>query len=142
MQDAFVQLNLPPGSCVAFLTSNRADSWCAGVAAQLSRFAITWLHPLGSLDDQLFQLEDSESKVLLVDADAFRDRGAVLAGGASGLKALFTLGRADYGVNLLAAVEAGGSISPRCLAGPDDVATLNYTGGTTGKSKGALRHHR
>jgi fatty-acyl-CoA synthase len=142
MQDAFVQLNLPPGSCVAFLTSNRADTWCAGVAALLSRFAITWLHPLGSLDDQLFQLEDSESKVLLVDADTFRDRGAALAGGASGLKALFTLGRADYGVNLLAAVEAGGSISPRCLAGPDDVATLNYTGGTTGKSKGALRHHR
>jgi fatty-acyl-CoA synthase len=142
MQDAFVQLNLPPGSCVAFLTSNRADTWCAGVAAQLSRFAITWLHPLGSLDDQLFQLEDSESKVLLVDADAFRDRGAALAGGASGLRALFTLGRADYGVNLLAAVEAGGSISPRCFAGPDDAATLNYTGGTTGKSKGALRHHR
>ena len=142
MQDAFVQLNLPPGSCVAFLTSNRADAWCAGVAAQLSRFAITPLHPLGSLGDQLFQLEDSESKVLLVDADAFRDRGAALAGGASGLKALFTLGRADYGVNLLAAVEAAGSISPRCLAGPDDVATLNYTGGTTGKPKGALRHHR
>jgi fatty-acyl-CoA synthase len=142
MQDVFVQLNLPPGSCVAFLTSNRADTWCAGVAAQLSRLAITWLHPLGSLDDQLFQLEDSESQVLVVDADAFRDRGAALTEGASGLKALFTLGRADYGVNLLAAMEAGGNISPRCLAGPDDVATLNYTGGTTGKSKGALRHHR
>jgi long-subunit acyl-CoA synthetase (AMP-forming) len=57
MQNAFVRLNLPRGSCVAFLTSNRADTWCAGVAAQLSRLAITWLHPLGSLDDQLFQLE-------------------------------------------------------------------------------------
>jgi acyl-CoA synthetase (AMP-forming)/AMP-acid ligase II len=142
MQNAFVRLNLPPGSCVAFLTSNRADTWCAGVAAQLSRLAITWLHPLGSLDDQLFQLEDSGSQVLVIDADAFRDRGAALAGSASSLKIVFTLGRADYGVNLLAAVEAGGSISPRCLAGPDDVATLNYTGGTTGKSKGVLRHHR
>jgi fatty-acyl-CoA synthase len=142
MQNAFVRLSLPPGSCVAFLTSNRADTWCAGVAAQLSRLAITWLHPLGSLDDQLFQLEDSESQVLVIDADAFRDRGTALAGSASGVKTLFTLGRADYGFNLLAAVEAGGSISPRCLARPDDVATLNYTGGTTGKSKGALRQHR
>ena len=108
MQNAFVRLNLRRGSCVAFLTSNRADTWCAGVAAQLSRLAITWLHPLGSLDDQLFQLEDSESQVLVIDVDAFRDRGAALAASASGLKAVFTLGRADYGIDLLAAAEACG----------------------------------
>src|SRR5205085_5752239 len=35
-----------------------------------------------------------------------------------------------------------GSATPRCLAGADDLATLNDTGGTTGKSKGALRAHR
>jgi fatty-acyl-CoA synthase len=39
-------------------------------------------------------------------------------------------------------VETAGSATPRCFAGPDDIATLNYTGGTTGKSKGALRYHR
>ena len=33
-------------------------------------------------------------------------------------------------------------MSARDLASADTVATLNYTGGTTGKSKGALRHHR
>ena len=61
---------------------------------------------------------------------------------AAGLKTVFTLGPADYGVDLLAAIEAAGSATPRCFAGPDDIATLNYTGGTTGKSKGALRYHR
>jgi len=142
MQKVFVQLGLKPGSCVSFLTSNRADTWCAGVAAQLSQLVITWLHPLGSLDDQLFQIEDSESRVLVVDADAFHDRGGDLAAKAPGLAKIFTLGRAGYGVDLLALVEAAGSASPRCLASPDDVATLNYTGGTTGKSKAALRHHR
>jgi fatty-acyl-CoA synthase len=49
IQKAFIQLGLEPGTRVAFLTANRADTWCAGVAAQLSRLAITWLHPLGSL---------------------------------------------------------------------------------------------
>ncbi len=142
MQRVFMQLGLKPGSCVAFLTANRADTWCAGVAAQLSQFVITWLHPLGSLDDQLFQIEDSESRVLVVDADAFRDRGGDLAAKAPGLTSVFTLGCANYGTDLLAAIDAAGSTSPRCLASPDDVATLNYTGGTTGKSKGALRHHR
>jgi fatty-acyl-CoA synthase len=142
MQKVFMQLGLRPGSCVAFLTANRADTWCAGVAGQLSRLVITWLHPLGSLDDQLFQIEDSESRVLVVDADAFRDRGGDLAAKAPGLTNVFTLGRANYGAELLAAMDVAGSATPRCLADPDDVATLNYTGGTTGKSKGALRHHR
>ena len=69
IQSVFMQLNFKPGTRVAFLTANRADTWCAGVAAQLSRLSITWLHPLGSLDDQLFQLEDSEAQMLVVDGD-------------------------------------------------------------------------
>ncbi|MDU6728491.1 MAG: AMP-binding protein, partial [Bradyrhizobium sp.] len=142
MQSVFMRLGLQPGTCVAFLTANRADTWCAGIAAQLSRLAITWLHPLGSLDDQLFQLADSESQVLVVDAAAFRDRGGELASRADGLRHVFTLGPAGYGADLLSAIEAAGQASARNFATPTDVATLNYTGGTTGKSKGALRHHR
>jgi Acyl-CoA synthetases (AMP-forming)/AMP-acid ligases II len=55
IQSVFMRLGLKHGTRAAFLTANRADTWCAGVAAQLSRLPITWLHPLGSLDDQLFQ---------------------------------------------------------------------------------------
>lgn len=142
IQGVFMRLGLQPGARVAFLTANRADTWCAGVAAQLSQLCITWLHPLGSLDDQLFQLEDSEAELLVVDAAAFRDRGGELATRANRLKAVFTMGPAGYGTDLLQTVETGGHASARCLAGPDDLATLNYTGGTTGKSKGALRYHR
>src|ERR1700733_533518 len=43
IQKVFMQLGLEPGARVAFLTANRADSWCAGIAAQLSRLSITWL---------------------------------------------------------------------------------------------------
>jgi fatty-acyl-CoA synthase len=142
IQSVFMRLGFAPGTRVALLTANRADTWCAGVAAQLARLCVTWLHPLGSLEDQLFQLEDSEARMLVVDAAAFRDRGGELAAKASGLKAVFTMGPADYGADLLRAVEQEGSATARCLADADDVATLNYTGGTTGRSKGALRHHR
>jgi fatty-acyl-CoA synthase len=142
IQKVFMQLGVKPGTRVALLTANRADSWCAGVAAQLSRFSITWLHPLGSLDDQIDQIEDSEAEILIIDPDTFLQRGGELAGRAKGLRHVFTLGGSDYGVDLLAAVESAGSATARDLAGPGDIATLNYTGGTTGKSKGALRYHR
>jgi fatty-acyl-CoA synthase len=142
MQAVFMRLGLSPGTRAAFLTANRADTWCAGVAAQLSQLAITWLHPLGSLEDQLFQLEDSDAEMLVVDAAAFRDRGGDLAGRAQGVKTVFTLGPAGFGADLLATIEQSGHATARNFAGADDIATLNYTGGTTGKSKGALRTHR
>src|SRR6185437_15113234 len=141
MQAMFTRLGFKPGTRVAFLTANRAETWCAGVAAQLSRLALTFLHPLGSLDDQLFQLEDSEAEMLIVDAAAFRDRGGDLAAKAKGLKMVYTLGAANYGADLLQAVDTAGSATARCFAGPDDLSTLSYTGGTTGRSKGALRYH-
>jgi fatty-acyl-CoA synthase len=142
LQGVLVAQGHAPGTRVALLTANRTDSWCASVAAQISRLAVTSLHPLGSLDDQIDQIEDSGAEILVIDPDTFRQRGGELATRARGLSKVFTLGRADYGTDLLAAAEAAGSATPRDLAGPDDVAALNYTGGTTGKSKGALRYHR
>ena len=97
---------------------------------------------MASLDDQIDQIEDCEAEVLVIDPDAFRLRGGELAARAAGVRHVFTLGRAEYGVDLLSAMETVGSASPRDSAGPDDVAALSYTGGTTGKSKGALRRHR
>lgn len=142
MQNVFMQSDLPPGSRVALLSANRVETWCASIAAQLARLGITWLHPLGSLHDQLFQLEDSESVMLVVDAAAFHDRGGELAAKAIGLKAVFTVGPAEYGTDILRAIELAGHASPRNFARPDDICILNYTGGTTGRSKGALRYHR
>ena len=80
--------------------------------------------------------------MLVVDGENFRDRGGEIAARATGLKTVFTLGPASYGVDLLQAIEAAGHATPRSFASPDDIATLNYTGGTTGKSKGVVRHHR
>ena len=142
IQAIFMRLGLQPDTRVALLTANRAETWCAGVAAQLSRFAVSWLHPLGSLPDQIDQIEDSGAQILVIDADSFLARGGELASRAKGLRHVFTLGRADYGVDLMTAVEAAGTATAKDFAHPDDYAVLNYTGGTTGKSKGALRRHR
>jgi len=133
MQKVFMQLGLQRAR--AWRSSPpTVRYWAAGIAAQLSRLSITWLHPLGSLDDQLFQIEDSEAEMLVIDADTFRDRGGDLAARASGLKHVFTLGPTNYGVDLLAAADDAGTAV--ALSGrPDDIATLNYTGERPGNPK-------
>lgn len=142
IQAVYAQAGLGRGERVALLTSNRAETWAAGVAAQCCGMAITWLHPMGSLEDQLDQISDSRAATLVVDAKAFLARGGELVSRADGLKHVFTIDRAEYGIDLVAAARDSGSTSARDLATPDDEASLNYTGGTTGKSKGALRTHR
>jgi fatty-acyl-CoA synthase len=141
LQQVLVASGLRRGRCVALLAANRADAWCAGVAASLSAAVVTSLHPLASLEDQLDQLADADADMLIVDAGAFLARGGELAARA-GLKSVFTLGSAEYGRDLAAAAAGAGAGGPSDLAEPEDVASLAYTGGTTGKSKGVLRRQR
>jgi len=95
----------------------------------MSRLAITWLHPLGSLDDQLFQIEIRKRGYWLLTPIRFRDRAVTRNRGIQPEKRLHAR-PASYGVDLLAAVDHAGTATPRCLPAPDDIATLNYTGGT------------
>lgn len=142
LQAVFAAQGLGRGDRMAILTANRAEAWCASLAAQCSAISISWLHPLGSLDDQLFQIVDSEARVLLVDEQVFAQRGQELAAQTGDtLRAVFALGPTDFGKDLLALASAAPATAPRDLARPDDIAVLNYTGGTTGRSKGALRTH-
>ncbi|MBT7756261.1 MAG: AMP-binding protein, partial [Rhodospirillaceae bacterium] len=129
------------GQRIALLNANRADALLAGFAAQALGLCITALHPLGAYEDQQFILEDGEIDFLLVDTENYLERGAQLAAATERLKQVFTLGPAEYGLDLRAGAEAVGAVSPVLLAQPNDDAMLGYTGGTTGKSKGAMRRH-
>ncbi len=127
---------------VALLSGNRAEAWCVEAAVQALGGSVTWLHPMGALQEQVAQLRDAGADALVVDAAMFTARGAELAAQAAGSLAFWTLGPADFGRDLLAAAQACGPTPARDLAHPDDVITLNYTGGTTGKSKAAVRRQR
>ncbi len=129
---------LQRGQRVALLSANRWDSWCAGVAAQALGAVVTSLHPLGALDAHLYQLADAEAAVLIVDAQGFGERGGELAARCPGVTVL-TLGPAGYGRDLLQLADAHGTASAHDLSRADAIATLNYTGGTTGQPKGVVK---
>ncbi|NDZ17769.1 acyl-CoA synthetase [Variovorax sp. WS11] len=139
IQKVFLAHGLGRGVRVAVLSANRVDSWCASVAAHLCGATTTSLHPKGSFSDHVYQLEDSGAAALVIDAQTFSEVGGQLSA-RENLK-VFTLGASGWGIDLNAAALKAGAATARDLAHPDDVATLNYTGGTTGKAKGIVRRH-
>ncbi|MDP3175994.1 MAG: AMP-binding protein, partial [Phenylobacterium sp.] len=139
-QSVYAAHGLVRGKRLALLAGNRVEAWCAGVAAQANGLSLTPLHPIGSLDDHLYQVSNAEADALVVDVPRHAARGAELAAQA-GVGVFFTLGQADYGIDLLAAAQDAGAVTARDLAQADDLAFLNYTGGTTGRPKGVLTRH-
>jgi fatty-acyl-CoA synthase len=141
IQAAFVARGLHSGQVMAFLTGNRVESWCASIAALASGLAITWLHQLASLEDHVHQLNDAGADALVIDARRFADRGCALAAQADRLKCVFSVDASDFGVDLIRAAQSMGAVTARNMASPEDIAYVNYTGGTTGFPKGVMRRN-
>src|SRR5215203_1466407 len=142
LQAAMVAAGVRKGQTAAFLSANSAETWCAGVAALGLGLIATWLHPLCAIGDHLEVIEDAEASVLIVDPSTHAHRGGELAAKAERLAIVLTMGKADFGRDVMAAADKIGTAAPVDLTNADDYAIINYTGGTTGKSKGAIRRHR
>lgn len=130
------------GDGVAALGANRYEVWALGSAVQSMGLYITWLHPMGSVADQTFQIQDSKVKALIVDETSYPQRGRELAQVAqeSDLQ-VWSMSPCDFASDLATAADQIGPQPFQTPVGHDDLSTINYTGGTTGKPKGAYRKH-
>src|SRR5690349_19084059 len=142
---AFEALGAGTGVAVGLLSLNRPEVLLIIGAGQTRGYRRTALHPLGSLDDHAYVLNDAGITSLIIDPNPmFVERALGLLEKVPGLKQILTIGRvpdalSDVAVDLSA--EAA-KYPPQPLRAadlaPDHIGGMAYTGGTTGKPKGVI----
>jgi fatty-acyl-CoA synthase len=135
-------VGLGRASRVSVLSKNRPEVLSNIVASFINGCELTPLHPMGSLDDHAYVLGDSECECLIFDGRHFDDRARELQARFPNLR-LLSFGPSAVGDDYLA-MAAGFEPQPFAPADvrPEDLATIVYTGGTTGRPKGVLMPHR
>ena len=139
---AFRDQGIVQGDGVATLSKNRPEVLCSMGAVMIGGCRNTPLHPLGSLDDHAYVVEDAEISTLIFDP-SFAERASELRERVPGLKRLLSYGPTDVSVDLVA---LAASFEPERLVAPpvdaEDLSALAYTGGTTGNPKGVMNTYR
>jgi fatty-acyl-CoA synthase len=140
---AFDALAAGGGEGAALLAPNRPEVLFILGAGQTQGYRRTSLHPLGSLDDHAYVINDAEITTLIVDP-VFAERALGLVERCPGLRQVLTIGPvppalAHVGVDLAASAAA---YEPKELVAkelaPDHIVSIAYTGGTTGRPKGVI----
>jgi fatty-acyl-CoA synthase len=130
------------GNGLMVLSGNAADPLLVSLAVRTLGCWQGSLHPMGSAEDHAFILEDSEAMALVFEPALYEDRARALATRLPALKHLLALGPSDVGEDLLAAADHEPVTTMRSFARADDLCSLGYSGGTTGRPKGVMQRHR
>jgi len=134
---------LKKGARVGLISRNRPEVLFVNGAVTFLDVCIVPLHPMGSVDDIAYMVDDAAIEVMIFDSGHYQDLARTLQQRAPHLKYLFALGPTEVGEDLTKIAE---SFSPAPLVplhrDPEDIVRLSYSGGTTGKSKGIMHSAR
>ncbi|HEY1626569.1 MAG TPA: fatty-acid--CoA ligase FadD8 [Streptosporangiaceae bacterium] len=142
---AFEAFGAGPGNASALLALNRPEVLFIIGSGQMRGYRRTSLHPLGSLDDHAYVLNDAGISTLIIDpVPMFVERALGLLSKVPGLTQILTIGPvppelAHVGHDLVAKAEtfAPGPLEVAKLPA-DHIVSITYTGGTTGHPKGVI----
>lgn len=142
---AFEALGAGRGTAGALLALNRPEVLFILGAGQTQGYRRTSLHPLGSLDDHAYVINDAEITSLTIDpVPMFVERALGLLEKCPKLDKILTIGpvpdelsHVGQDLNAAAASYAPEPLSAAVLD-PEHIVSITYTGGTTGKPKGVI----
>jgi fatty-acyl-CoA synthase len=142
---AFESLGAGRGTAGALLALNRPEVLFILGAGQTQGYRRTSLHPLGSLDDHAYVINDAEITTITIDpVPMFVERALGLLERCPKLEKVLTIGPvpdelSHVGFDLNAAA-AGFDPQPldAVTLDPGHIVSITYTGGTTGKPKGVI----
>jgi fatty-acyl-CoA synthase len=133
----------PRPTRAAVLSKNRVEVLYVTIGFTFADVVQTALHPLGSIEDYLYIIEDAGIDTLVYDADHYDEMAAALAERAPGLRHVLSMGEAASRRNCVTAsraFEARPLVAPR--PDPEALSRIAYSGGTTGRPKGIMCSNR
>ncbi|SHH47063.1 malonate--CoA ligase [Cognatishimia maritima] len=131
---ALVSLGLAPGDRVAVQVEKTIEAIQLYLGTVMAGGIFLPLNTAYTVSELAYFVGDAAPRVLVCDPDK-KDDLQQIAGGAH----LLTLDRNGKG-SLMDIAAGAGAIAP-VERGPDDLAAILYTSGTTGRSKGAMLSH-
>ncbi|MDQ3944014.1 MAG: alpha/beta fold hydrolase [Actinomycetota bacterium] len=128
------------GDVLALFSPNCPEFVITYYAAMSLGAVVTTINPLTTAHDMARQLEHADARWLATTPQLMVEKGRD-AGAAAGVRETFVFGEAD-GATPFASLLEGDHPAPSADVGPDDLALLPYSSGTTGLPKGVVLTHR
>ena len=140
---ALAREHLMPGDRVALCLRNRVEWVCFDQAAMSLQLVTVPLYFDDRPDNMAWSLNDAGVRLLLLEDEKMWKPIRDLTNSVERVVCLNPVGGADEKVASLSGwLPAVADVPPRSPAAADDLMTIVYTSGTTGRSKGVMLSHR
>jgi len=136
VSQALTKLGLKRGDGLAQLSQNCAAAAIIQLACYLLGLRYVPLHPLGSVDDHAYILQDAAVSAFVFESRSFDKHALRIVELGARPRLVLAHGRSSLALDLSIEAESQSPHELMAEAEADDIVALLYTGGTTGRSKG------